>query len=162
MTRIPNRIEDLPTTTQRFIGKEVERVEDRQLLTGRTEFIDNVSLPGMLHCAVLRSPNAHARIVSIDTSEAEKIPGVSAVVTGNDALRWTLPMQTVPEGWGTHCLATDRVRFVGEPVAAVAASSRYIAEDALEAIVVEYETLAPVVDTEKAAESPPIYEGPRE
>jgi CO/xanthine dehydrogenase Mo-binding subunit len=158
VTRIPNRIEDLPTSTQRFIGKEVERVEDRQLLTGKTEFIDNVSLPGMLHCAILRSPNAHARIVSIDTSAAERMPGVAAVVTGEDALRWTFPQQTVPEGWGTHCLATDRVRCVGEPVAAVAATSRYLAEDALEAIVVEYDPLPPVVDTEKAAAAPPIYD----
>jgi 3-oxo-Delta1-steroid hydratase/dehydrogenase large subunit len=156
--RIPNRIEDLPTTTQRFIGKEVQRVEDRQLLTGRTEFIDNVSLPGMLHCAILRSPNAHARIVSIDVSAAEKMPGVLAVVTGEDALRWTFPLQTVPAGWGTHCLATDRVRYVGEPVAAVAATSRYVAEDALEQIVVEYDPLPPVVDTEQAASAPPIYD----
>ncbi len=158
MTRIPNRIEDLPTSTQRFIGKEVHRVEDRQLLTGKTEFIDNVSLPGMLHCAILRSPMAHARIVSIDTSAAEKVPGVMAVITGEDAQRWSFPQQTVPEGWGTRCLATDRVRCVGEPVAAVAATSRYIAEDALEQIVVEYEALPPVVDTELAASSPPIYE----
>ena len=156
--RIPNKIEDLPTSSPRFIGKEVERVEDRSLVTGRTEFIDNVSLPGMLHCAVLRSPNAHAKITSIDTSVAEAMPGVVAIVTGEDALRWTSPLQTVPEGWGTHCLATDRVRYVGEPVAAVAATSRYIAEDALEGIVVEYETLPAVVDTERAAESPPIYD----
>ncbi len=156
--RIPNKIEDLPTSTNRFIGKEVERVEDRQLLTGRTEFIDNVSLPGMLHCAILRSPNAHARIVSIDTAAAEAMPGVVAIVTGKDALELTLPMQTVPEGWGTHCLATDRVRYVGEPVVAVAATSRYVAEDALEEIVVEYDPLPPVVDTEKAAESAPIYD----
>ncbi len=156
--RIPNRIEDLPTSQQRFIGKEVDRVEDRQLVTGKTEFIDNVSLPGMLHCAILRSPNAHAKIVSIDTSAAEKLPGVVAIVTGEDALRWTSPLQTVPEGWGTHCLATDRVRYVGEPVVAVAAVSRYVAEDALEEVVVEYDPLPPVVDTEKAASSPAIYD----
>ncbi len=158
MAHIPNRIEDLPTTEQRFIGKEVERVEDRQLLTGRTEFVDNLSLPGMLHCAILRSPNAHAKIASIDTSAAAKIPGVAAIVTGEDALLWTFPLQTVPEGWGTHCLATDRVRYVGEPVAAVAAASRYVAEDALEAIVVDYDPLPPVVDTEAAAQSPAIYD----
>ena len=154
---IPNRIEDLPVSTKRFIGKEVERVEDRQLLTGRTPFIDNLSLPGMLHCAILRSPNAHAKITSIDTSGAEKMPGVVAIVTGADALELTVPMQTVPEGWGAHCLATDRVRYVGQAVVAVAATSRYIAEDALEEIVVDYDPLPPVVDTEKAAASPAIY-----
>ncbi len=156
--RIPNRIEDLPASTNRFIGKDVERVEDRQLLTGKTPFIDNLSLPGMLHCAILRSPNAHARITSIDTSGAEKMPGVVAIVTGADALERTVPMQTVPEGWGAHCLATDRVRYVGQAVVAVAATSRYIAEDALEEIIVDYDPLPPVVDTEKAAESPPIYD----
>lgn len=156
--RIPNKIADLPTTTQRFIGKEVLRVEDRQLVTGKTEFIDNVTLPGMLHCAILRSPNAHAKIVSIDTSAAEKVPGVVAIITGEDALRWTTPQQTVPEGWGTLCLATDRVRYVGEPVVAIAATSRYVAEDALEGVIVEYDPLPAVVDTEKAAESPAIYD----
>src|SRR5690606_12101179 len=89
---------------------------------------------------------------------AESMPGVMAVITGEDALRWTFPQQTVPEGWGTLCLATDRVRYVGEPVAAVAASSRYVAEDALEAIIVEYDPLPPVVDTEKAAAAPPLYD----
>ena len=75
----------------------------------------------MLHCAILRSPVAHARIATIDVSAAEKLPGVVAVVTGEDAQRWSSPAAAVPEGWGTHCLPTDKVRFVGEPVAAVAA-----------------------------------------
>ncbi len=157
-SRIPNKIADLPNSSPRFIGQEVERVEDRQLVSGKTEFIDNVSLPGMLHCAILRSPNAHAKITSIDTSAAEKMPGVIAIITGEDAKRWTQPMQTVPEGWGTLCLATDRVRFVGEPVVAVAATSRYIAEDALDEIIVDYDPLPPVADTQKAADAPPIYD----
>ncbi|MFQ5668606.1 MAG: hypothetical protein ACE5I7_19545, partial [Candidatus Binatia bacterium] len=68
---IPKSIAELPTGTPRFVGKAVNRVEDPQLLTGRAEFIDNVTLPGMLHCAILRSPHAHARVTSVDVSEAE-------------------------------------------------------------------------------------------
>jgi carbon-monoxide dehydrogenase large subunit len=149
---IPKRLEDLPTSSPRWVGRPVKRIEDPELLTGRTQFIDNVSLPGMLHCAILRSPVAHARIASIDVSAAEALPGVAAVVSGEDALRWSFPAVTSPEGWGSHCLATEKVRFVGEPVAAVAASSRYLAEDALELIDVEYEPLEVVADPRKAME----------
>ncbi|MBM4334841.1 MAG: xanthine dehydrogenase family protein molybdopterin-binding subunit, partial [Deltaproteobacteria bacterium] len=98
----------------RFVGRSVHRVEDPKLLTGSTRFIDDLALPGMLHCAILRSPHAHARVLSVDTSEALSLPGVAAVVSGEDALRWTERALTVPAGWGTHCLATDRVRFAGE------------------------------------------------
>ncbi len=150
MVRIPNTIAELPTTKLRFIGKEVNRVEDPSLLTGKAAFVDNLTFPGMLHCAILRSPHPHARIVSIDTSEAEKLDGVYGVVTGADAKRWCNPTATVPEGWGTYCLVTDKVRFVGEPVAAVAAVSRYVAEDALEKIQVEYEPLPAIVDAHAA------------
>ena len=129
-------------------------------MTGRTEFIDNMVMPGMLHCAILRSPHAHARIVSIDTSAAEALPGVVAVLTRDDVLRWANPMTTIPEGWAGHCLATERVRFVGEPVVAVAAKSRYVAEDALELITVEYETLEANTDARKAADgsAPLLFE----
>ena len=157
---IPKAFSDLPTSSPRWIGRSVNRVEDPLLLTGRAEFIDNVTLPGMLHCAILRSPYAHARIQGIDVSEAEKLPGVVVIVTGEDAERWTQPGMTMPENWGTRCLATDKVRFVGEPVAAVAATSRYLAEDALELIQVEYEPLPTVADPVKALEpdSPLIFE----
>jgi CO/xanthine dehydrogenase Mo-binding subunit len=134
------------------VGRVVNRVEDPELLTGRTEFIDNIVLPGMLHCAILRSPFAHARIASIDVGAAEAMPGVAAVVSGEDASRWSFVATTSPEGWGSHCLATDKVRFVGEPVAAVAATSRYLAEDALERIEVDYEPLPVVSDARKATE----------
>ena len=149
-TEIPKTIADLPTTEARFIGKPVQRIEDPLLVSGRTEFIDNAALPGMLHCAILRSPFPHARIVRIDTSRAEALPGVRVVVTGEDARRWTAPLATIPDGWGVHCLAVGKVHFVGEPVAAVAATSRYVAEDALELIDVEYEALVPVVDAFEA------------
>jgi CO/xanthine dehydrogenase Mo-binding subunit len=157
---IPKRLEDLPTSAPRWVSRSVNRIEDPELLTGRTEFIDNVVLPGMLHCAILRSPLAHARIASIDVSAAEEMPEVAAVVTGEDALRWSFPAATSPEGWGSHCLATDKVRFVGEPVAAVAATSRYAAEDALEQIAVDYEPLQVVADAHGAlaSESPLLFE----
>ncbi len=154
-TEIPTTIDELPTSVQRYIGRPVKRIEDPLLLTGRAEFIDNVSLPGMLHCAILRSPYPHARIVSIDTRDTEKLPVVAAVLTGADARRWSNPAATVPEGWGTYCLATDKVRFVGEPVAAVAATSRYLAEDALELITVDYEPLPPIVDPVEAVAGRP-------
>ena len=79
-TRIPTSLDELPTTARRFVGKEVRRVEDRALVTGRAEFIDNLVLPDMLHCAIQRSPHPHARIVRIDTSRAEAHPGVAAVL----------------------------------------------------------------------------------
>jgi len=160
MVEIPKRLEDLPTSKPQWIGKPVKRVEDPMLVTGRAEFIDNVSLPKMLHCAILRSPYAHARIKGVNTSKAEKLPGVVAVLTGEDTGRWSFPSTTVPEGWGTHCIPVDKVRFVGEPVAAVAATSRYLAEDALELIEVDYEPLEAVADGRRAAEpgSPLLFE----
>ena len=153
-------LDDIPTSQRRFIGKEVNRIENPELVTGRTEFIDNTKLPGMLHAAILHSPIAHARITSIDTTAAEELEGVFAVLTGKDILAWTEVSGGFPEGTGLYTLATDKVHYVGEPVAAVAAVSRYVAEDALELINVEYEPLTPVVDAYKAMEedSPKIIE----
>jgi len=161
VVEFPKSIDELPTSMPRWVGQPMPRVEDRSLLTGQTEFIDNFVLPGMLHCAIVRSPYAHARIVSVDVSAAMRLPGVVAVVTGEDARRETRPIHTAPPGWGTHCLATDKVRFAGEPVAAVAAVSRYVAEDAAELIEVEYEPLEPIMDATLSvgADSPLIFEG---
>ena len=157
---IPHSVGDLPLTQPRYVGKDVPRIEDAALLCGRAEFTNNLSMPGMLHAAVLPSPHAHARIKRIDTSKAEKLKGVVAIVTGADAKQWSEPMSGFPQGWSGHCLAVDKVRFVGDPVAAVAASDRYVAEDALELIEVEYEMLPPVVDPAKALEpeSPLLFE----
>jgi CO/xanthine dehydrogenase Mo-binding subunit len=151
--RIPNELSELPVSELRFIGREVHRIEDPALLTGRTQFIDDVALPGMLHCAILRSPFPSAKVLGVDTREAESMPGVHAVVTGEDAKRWSFPAVTAPDDWGTHCIATDRTRFVGEPIAAVAATSRYVAEDALERIIVDYEPLDAVADPFAAMEA---------
>jgi CO/xanthine dehydrogenase Mo-binding subunit len=157
---VPNSLAGVPNSAPRWIGKAVARLEDPALLTGRTEFIDDVVLPRMLHCAILRSPHPHARITGIDVAAAAALPGVVAVVTGEDAQRWSQPVLTVPPGFGTHCLATDKARFVGEPVAAVAATSRYVAEDALELITVEYEPLPALADARKALEpgAPLLFE----
>ncbi|TME99159.1 MAG: xanthine dehydrogenase family protein [Chloroflexi bacterium] len=125
-----------------WIGKSVNRREDPRILAGRGTFVDDIKLPGMLHAAVLRSPHAHARIRSIDTSAARKIPGVVAVLTGPEALQYVSPMPAFcAEPVVQHAIATERVRFVGEAVAAVAAMSRYAAEDACQQIQVEYDVL---------------------
>lgn len=157
---IPKSLAELPVDTPRFVGREVGRIEDPGLVAGNVEFIDNLALPGMLHCAILRSPHPHARIVRTDVRAAAALPGVAAVITGEDAKRWSNPPFTAPAGWGAYCLAVDKVRFVGEPVAAVAAESRYLAEDALELIEVEYELLPPVTDpfAAMAPDSPLLFE----
>ncbi|MCC6177650.1 MAG: xanthine dehydrogenase family protein [Chloroflexi bacterium] len=139
---------DLKTAPDRtWVGKSVKRREDPKILAGRGTYVDDVSLPGMLYAAVLRSPHAHARITRIDTSEALKVPGVVAVLTGQDAARYVDPMaafcaEPVPQ----HAIAVEKVRFVGEAVAAVAATSRYAAEDACQRIEVEYDELPPLSD----------------
>lgn len=157
---MPRSIADLPVTQPRYIGKDVARVEDAALLTGGAGFTDDLVFSGMLHGAILRSPHAHARIVRIDVSRAEKAPGVLAVITGEDARRWSEPMPGYPAGWSGHVIAGETVHFVGEPVAAVAAMSRYAAEDALELIEVEYEPLPVVSDPHEALkpESPRVLE----
>jgi len=152
--------EHMPNDAQRYVGKPVNRVEDPALVSGTVEFIDNLSLPGMLHCAILRSPHPHARILSVDVSAAQAAEGVIAVISGEDIKRWCSPGFTAPEGWGNYCMAVDKVRFVGEPVAAVAASSRYLAEDALELLHIEYEPLPPVGNPEQALapDAPLVFE----
>jgi carbon-monoxide dehydrogenase large subunit len=126
------------------------RKEDRRLVRGRGRFTDDLQLPGMLHLAILRSPVAHARIVSVDTLAAEAHPQVRAVVTGamleERSLAW---MPTLP-GDRQPVLATDKVRFQGQEVAFVVADNRYAARDALELIDVEYDVLPPVVDSRRA------------
>ncbi|HEY3058106.1 MAG TPA: xanthine dehydrogenase family protein molybdopterin-binding subunit [Chloroflexota bacterium] len=128
-----------------WVGKSVLRREDPRILAGRGVYIDDVKLPGMLHAAVLRSPHAHARIRSIDTRAAKQVPGVVAILTGQEALEFVTPMPAFcAEPVVQHAIATERVRFVGEAVAAVAATSRYAAEDACQKINVDYEPLPPL------------------
>jgi aerobic carbon-monoxide dehydrogenase large subunit len=146
--------------TTRFFGAPVKRNEDRKLLTGQALFIDDVELPDMLHAAFLRSQVAHARIKRIDVSEALKRPGVTAVYTAADLGAYWKPgpiLVPPPPIKGSTFnertqvpLARDKVRHVGEPLAVVVADSRYIAEDALDDIVVDLEILPAVVDCEDA------------
>jgi carbon-monoxide dehydrogenase large subunit len=126
------------------------RKEDARFLRGQGNYVDDVNLPGMLHGAVLRSPHAHARIVSIDTTAAEAHPKVKAVITG--AILETLNLAWMPtlSGDVQSVLCTDKVRFQGQEVAFVVAEDHYSARDALELIDVTYEALPAVVDARKA------------
>jgi len=126
-----------------WVGRSPARREDPALLTGNARFIDALDpFPGTRHAAILRSPHAHARIMAIDTSHAERLPGVVCILTGTDVAAMSRPIATVlrdaPRG---HCCAVDRVRYVGEPVAVVVAIDRYVAEDALDLIAVTYDIL---------------------
>ncbi|MGW3512752.1 aerobic carbon-monoxide dehydrogenase large subunit [Streptomyces sp. NPDC000994] len=143
----------MTTTEERPVGfGRMPRKEDARFVRGHGTYVDDVRLPGMLHGAILRSPLAHARIVSVDISAAEAHPKVKAVITGETltglGLAWmpTLSYDT------QAVLATDKVRFQGQEVAFVVAEDRYAARDALELIDVEYEPLPPVVDARRALE----------
>ena len=138
-----------------LIGAPVRRVEDARFLTGQGRYVADLTLPRMLHVAFLRSPHAHAGIVSIDAHPARELPGVLACVTGDEIATQARPMRAESRMAGYHpteCppLARGKVRFAGEAVAAVLAESRYTAEDALELVDVRYATL-PVVGTPEAA-----------
>jgi carbon-monoxide dehydrogenase large subunit len=145
-----------PPEAVRFVGQSVRRVEDKRLVTGHGRYVDDVVLPGMLHVAFARSDFARARIVALDTTAAAALPGVHAVFTASelnhhvDSLRSsmvTAEQAIVP----AHVLADGDVRFVGDPIALVVADNRYLAEDAIDLLDVEYEALLPVVDFEQAA-----------
>lgn len=136
-------------------------------MTGKGKFVADVYLPGMLHAAILRSPYAYAKINSINTKKASRHPGVVAVVTGIEAAKLSkpIPFMYSPTGFGSktadvYGLATDRARYVGEPVAAVVAVNKLVAYEALELVEVDYTPLTPVVDAERALEpgSPLVYE----
>ena len=127
-----------------YTGRDVRRLEDADLLRGAGRFADDLPVRrDTLHAAILRSPHAHAEILSVDAEGALALPGVDCVVIGEDALRWTRPfavaVKTPMQHW---CLAVDRVRYVGEPVAVALARDRHTAEDALEHIAVRLSTRA--------------------
>jgi carbon-monoxide dehydrogenase large subunit len=147
------------------IGRPMRRTEDARLLTGRGKYAADFRAPGMLHAAVLRSPHAHASLGAIRTRDALALPGVAAVVTSQDLGDiGRIPVRLGPRPSIVACLqpplARDKVRYVGEPVAFVVAESRYLAEDALEAIQVEYEPLPTVADARRAVEpgAPRLHE----
>lgn len=156
-------------STQMF-GARIKRSEDPQLLTGRAQFVDDVDIPGMVHAAFKRSDYAHARITGIDVTAARALPGVLAVYTAADLGDYLQPSPLLVQPPPTQHivfnqrtatqLAQNKVRYVGEPIAMVVAESRYLAEDAAEQIVVDYEPLPAVVDLEAAMapDAPLVHE----
>jgi carbon-monoxide dehydrogenase large subunit len=154
-----------PGLTTRLIGAHVKRVEDPRLLTGGGRYLDDIQLPGLLHAAFVRSPHAHARLVSVDTSGALGAPGAVAALAGLDLAGRVKPLAPRLEASGFAAtvwpaLADSRVRFVGEAVALVAAVTPYAAADASERVVARYDPLAavPDVDTALAPGSPLLHE----
>jgi carbon-monoxide dehydrogenase large subunit len=150
-----------------FVGQSLKRKEDPRLITGRGVYVDDITLPATLYAAIVRSPEAHARIASIDTSAAKEREGIEAVFTGDDMadMAAPCPMVWVPPGVDVKVpdhwpLARGKVGYVGQPVAVVLGRDRYGVVDAAEDVVVEYESLPVVVDMEAALEdgSPVIHE----
>jgi aerobic carbon-monoxide dehydrogenase large subunit len=147
----------------RGVGHSVRRKEDDRFIRGKGTYIDDVTLPGMLHMAILRSPFAHAKINSIDTSKAAAMPGVIAVVTGELMAQHNLAWMPTLSGDTQAVLATDKVRFQGQEVAAVVAETAYIANDALELIEVDYDPLDAVTSPQQAvAEGAPLIRDDKE
>src|SRR5215218_7653374 len=146
---------------ENYVGRRVKRTEDPRLIRGLAHYVDDISLPGTLHVAFVRSIYAHARLNSIDTSAAQSAPGVVAVYTGQDVAAkvgpvpcaGALPDLKVPDH---RVLATDKVYFVGHPIAAVVATDRYAARDAVDLIMIDYEELPVVTDVEQAAAGGPV------
>lgn len=136
------------------IGAPVNRVEDNRLLTGQGKYMDDIGTPpNTAQAAILRSTYPHADIISIDTSEAEKVTGVKGVITGEQIKKYMKPFSVgVSAPVKYYPVAVEKVRYVGEPVAVVLAKNRYIAEDALEKIKVKYEGRKPIVDIEQSLE----------
>lgn len=142
----------------KHVGARVTRTEDARLLTGRSRFADDREPHGLLHVAFRRSDQAHARIRGVDTAAALAMPGVVAVLTAADLAGEVLPLVAESRMAGYYAtpipaLATDKVRYVGEPIAAVVATSRYLAEDAAALVTVDLELLPALVDPEAAAGS---------
>jgi carbon-monoxide dehydrogenase large subunit len=147
---------DLFDRPNRYIGQPSPRADAARLLQGRGRFVDDVTLPRMVHAAFVRSPHAHARILSIDTDDGRAMPGVVAIYTGADLAAHVTPyvgvlthmagLRSAPQ----HPLAIDVARWQGEPVVMVIATSRALAEDACELVMVDYDPLPAVLDTEGA------------
>jgi carbon-monoxide dehydrogenase large subunit len=155
--------------TEPLLGRSLNRLEDARFVRGRGRYIADLTVPNALHGVVVRSPHAHARIITIDADATRQMPGVAAVLIGTDlaadnigplpSARTNVPMAAPLIVPPCHALARDVVRYVGEPVAFVLAESAEGARDAAEAVVVEYEPLAPVISVTKAVlpESPLVW-----
>src|SRR5260370_14181183 len=134
------------------IGESIKRKEDGRFLRGKGNYLDDFVLPDMLHMAILRSPHAHARIKSVDTSAASAMPGVIAVVTGDLMAQHKLAWMPTLSGDTQAVLATDKVRFQGQEVAAVIAETKSQSEDARDAILIDYDVLPAVISPQQAKE----------
>ena len=139
------------------VGKPFRKVDARAKCTGQTKFADDIFLPRMLYCKILRSHLPHALIKSIDRSKAASLPGVIAVITGKDL---PIPYGILPVSQDEHALCIDKVRFIGDPVAAVAAIDEDVAFDAMNLIEVEYEPLQTISSIEEGVmiDEPRIHE----
>src|ERR1700738_517054 len=140
----------------KLIGARIKRTEDPRLLTGLGSFVDDRQVPGALHVAFRRSDHAHARIRTVDAAPAQAMPGVAAVFTAADFEQIVQPLRATSRMKGYYAtpiraLARDKVRYVGEPVAAVVAESRYLAEDAAERIAIDFDPLPHAADPAEAA-----------
>jgi len=151
----------------KLVGQRVKRKEDPKLITGNALYLDDMKIPGLLHASILRSPYPHANIISVNKDKALEYPGVIAVYTGKDLegrlnpvpTSWKVPGMNLIET-EQYPLAINTARYVGDGVAMVVAESKYIAEDALELLDVEYEAL-PSISNQKEArkeDAPQIYE----
>src|SRR5215216_6078661 len=147
-----------PPGAQKWVGQALRRKEDPRMITGRGRYVDDMVVPGMLYMAVVRSPEAHAKITSIDASAAKELPGIHGVFTGADLdIAAPLPMAWVPPGVEIKTpehwpLAKDEVKYVGQGVAVVVGEDKYAVVDAAEQVLVDYEPLPVVVNPEKALE----------
>src|SRR5207302_7864772 len=141
----------LPVAELKVVGKAFPKADGAAKVIGSAVYADDIALPRMLHCKVLRSPHPHARVLSVDASAARRLRGVKAVITGED-----LPIKfgILPVSQDERALEAEKVRYVGDPVAAVAAVDEETAAAALDAIRVEYEVLAPVMSIEEGLRPP--------
>lgn len=141
-----------------ILGNEVRRVEDPRMLTDGGTYVADIPLEGAAHVVFVRSPIAHARLLSVETGEAKAMPGVVDVVTGDDLDLAALPSMTGNAAMSRPLLATGKVRFVGEAIAAVVAGTEAQATDAAEAVWADYDPLPAVVDAEAAADGPKLFD----
>lgn len=155
---------EMKFTNKKWVGQGIRSKEDYRLVRGKGEFADDLRFPELLHAAFVRSPYAHARIGKIDVSRALAVPGVVCAITSQEAGKISHPFpNNLPDpysGLKDYCMAVDKARYAGEVVAAVVAGNKYLAEDVLELVDVEYDPLEPVVDAFKGMlpESPLVHE----
>ncbi|MBI2820907.1 MAG: xanthine dehydrogenase family protein molybdopterin-binding subunit, partial [Acidobacteria bacterium] len=147
---------DLTFSHKKWVGQPLKRKEDLRFLRGKGEYTDDLRFPGMLYAALVRSPYAHARIRKVDASKALAVPGVICLLTGEEVDQMTKPFpNNLPDPYSAmkdYCMAVGTARYAGEVVAALVADNKYLAEDVLELVDVDYEPLDPVADAFKGME----------